>query len=101
MPIFSWSALVLGSTATSITGSGNSIRSRMIGALAAHSVSPVVGKDLSGDTALRRPEDGEPFSALAFKIMNDPFVGTLTFARIYSGKLEAASQVSNSVKDKK
>jgi hypothetical protein len=41
-PIFSWSALVLGSTATSITGSGNSIRSRMIGAFAAHSVSPVV-----------------------------------------------------------
>ena len=42
-----------------------------------------------------------PFSALAFKIMNDPFVGTLTFARIYSGKLENASQVMNSVKDKK
>ncbi len=40
-------------------------------------------------------------SALAFKIMNDPFVGTLTFARIYSGKMETASQVLNSVKDKK
>ena len=38
---------------------------------------------------------------LAFKIMNDPFVGSLTFARIYSGKLEAASTVINSVKDKK
>ncbi len=49
----------------------------------------------------RAPSDDAPFSALAFKIMNDPFVGTLTFARIYSGKLETASQVSNSVKDKK
>jgi elongation factor G len=49
----------------------------------------------------RAPSDDAPFSALAFKIMNDPFVGTLTFARIYSGKLETASQVTNSVKDKK
>jgi elongation factor G len=49
----------------------------------------------------RAPADDAPFSALAFKIMNDPFVGTLTFARIYSGTLETASQVHNSVKDKK
>ena len=49
----------------------------------------------------RPSSDDAPFSALAFKIMNDPFVGTLTFARIYSGKLETASQVTNSVKDKK
>jgi elongation factor G len=49
----------------------------------------------------REASDAAPFSALAFKIMNDPFVGTLTFARIYSGKLETASQVLNSVKDKK
>src|SRR3546814_10505268 len=42
MPIFSWSALVLGSTLSSITGSGNSIRSRMIGCCGSHSVSPVV-----------------------------------------------------------
>jgi elongation factor G len=49
----------------------------------------------------RASDDAAPFSALAFKIMNDPFVGTLTFARIYSGKLETASQVMNSVKDKK
>jgi elongation factor G len=49
----------------------------------------------------RAPSDDAPFSALAFKIMNDPFVGTLTFARIYSGKLETSSQVMNSVKDKK
>jgi elongation factor G len=52
-------------------------------------------------TETRAPSDDAPFSALAFKIMNDPFVGTLTFARIYSGKLETASQVANSVKDKK
>ncbi|GAA4755365.1 elongation factor G [Sphingomonas daechungensis] len=49
----------------------------------------------------RPSDDNAPFAALAFKIMNDPFVGTLTFARIYSGKLETASQVMNSVKDKK
>src|SRR5215470_7447836 len=48
----------------------------------------------------RDASDTAPFSALAFKIMNDPFVGSLTFARIYSGKLEKGT-VSNSVKDKK
>ena len=55
----------------------------------------------NGDEDSRPSDDSAPFSALAFKIMNDPFVGTLTFARIYSGKLETASQVMNSVKDKK
>src|SRR3569623_633835 len=55
----------------------------------------------NGDEASRPSSDDAPFSVLAFKIMNDPFVGTLTFARIYSGKLETASQVTNSVKDKK
>jgi elongation factor G len=55
----------------------------------------------SEETDTRAAADDAPFSALAFKIMNDPFVGTLTFARIYSGKLETASQVMNSVKDKK
>jgi len=48
----------------------------------------------------RPADDGAPFSALAFKIMNDPFVGSLTFTRIYSGKLEKGT-VLNSVKDKK
>ena len=48
----------------------------------------------------RPPSDDAPFAALAFKIMNDPFVGTLTFARIYSGKL-SKGMVLNSVKDKK
>ncbi|UTW60375.1 elongation factor G [Kordiimonas sp. SCSIO 12603] len=50
---------------------------------------------------VRESSDDEPFSALAFKIMNDPFVGSLTFARIYSGVLEAGTQVTNSVKQRK
>ena len=62
----------------------------------------VEGVKLDGETKdTRPPADDAPFSALAFKIMNDPFVGTLTFARIYSGKLDSASTVMNSVKDKK
>ncbi|GAA3905893.1 elongation factor G [Sphingomonas limnosediminicola] len=65
-------------------------------------IPPVEGiKPDTEETDTRAPSDDAPFSALAFKIMNDPFVGTLTFARIYSGKLETASQVTNSVKDKK
>jgi elongation factor G len=65
-------------------------------------VPAIQGLKLDGETEDTRPaDDAAPFSALAFKIMNDPFVGTLTFARIYSGKLETASQVMNSVKDKK
>jgi elongation factor G len=65
-------------------------------------VPAIQGLKLDGETADERPaDDNAPFAALAFKIMNDPFVGTLTFARIYSGKLETASQVMNSVKDKK
>lgn len=49
----------------------------------------------------RKADDDEAFSALAFKIMTDPFVGSLTFARIYSGRLETSSQVLNSVKGKR
>ncbi len=49
----------------------------------------------------RKSSDDEPFSALAFKIMNDPFVGSLTFMRVYSGQIEAGSSVLNSVKDKR
>jgi len=65
-------------------------------------IKDVEGLKLDGTTPdSRPPADDAPFSALAFKIMNDPFVGTLTFARIYSGKLETASMVVNSVKDKK
>ena len=49
----------------------------------------------------RHPNDSEPLAALAFKIMNDPFVGSLTFTRIYSGVMNAGSYIYNSVKDKK
>ena len=49
----------------------------------------------------RRPGDEEPFAGLAFKIMNDPFVGSLTFTRIYSGLLEKGSSIINSTKGKK
>ena len=64
-------------------------------------IPPVQGVKLDGETPDERPaDDAAPFSALAFKIMNDPFVGSLTFARIYSGKLEKGT-VLNSVKDKK
>ncbi len=64
-------------------------------------IDDVQGLKLDGVTPdTRPPEDSAPMSALAFKIMNDPFVGTLTFARIYSGKLEKGTYL-NSVKDKK
>ena len=55
----------------------------------------------SDEEEIRHPDDKEPLSALAFKIMNDPFVGSLTFIRIYSGVMTAGSYVYNSVKDKK
>ncbi|HEY9091102.1 elongation factor G [Parasphingorhabdus sp.] len=64
-------------------------------------VEDIKGVKLDGETEDSRPSsDDAPFAALAFKVMNDPFVGSLTFARIYSGKLEKGS-VLNSVKDKK
>jgi len=63
-------------------------------------IPPVQGVKLDGETPDTRPaDDAAPMSALAFKIMNDPFVGSLTFARIYSGKLSKGSYL-NSVKDK-
>ncbi len=63
-------------------------------------VPPIKGVKMDGETPDERPsDDNAPFAALAFKIMNDPFVGSLTFARIYSGKLSKGS-VLNSVKDK-
>ncbi|HZZ83374.1 MAG TPA: elongation factor G [Anaeromyxobacteraceae bacterium] len=64
-------------------------------------VPPVKGIDPKGVEVIRNTADSEPFSALAFKIMNDPFVGNLTFFRVYSGKLEAGSYVINATKDKK
>ncbi len=65
-------------------------------------VGSVKGKKVDSDEdESRPPSDDAPFSALAFKIMNDPFVGTLTFARIYSGTLESGSYVQNTVKGKR
>ena len=55
----------------------------------------------TGEEVLRLPKDTEPFSMLGFKIMDDPFVGTITFCRVYSGKIESGTTVLNSTKDKK
>src|ERR1700758_4750807 len=64
-------------------------------------VPPVKGVDLKGNEVERKPSDTEPMALLAFKIMDDPFVGTITFCRIYSGKLESGTGVMNSTKDRK
>ncbi|MBK7043392.1 MAG: elongation factor G [Rhodanobacteraceae bacterium] len=62
---------------------------------------PVRGLDENDKEATRTPGDKEPFSSLAFKIMTDPFVGSLTFFRVYSGTLNAGDQVYNPIKSKK
>jgi elongation factor G len=64
-------------------------------------VPPVKGVDLKGNEVERKSSDTEPLALLAFKIMDDPFVGTITFCRIYSGKLESSTGVLNSTKDRK
>ena len=64
-------------------------------------VPPVTGVDNRGNEVERRPSDDEPFSALAFKVVSDSFVGRLTFFRVYSGVLKAGSSVYNSTKKKK
>ena len=65
-------------------------------------IPPINGIDVKTDEEIvRKASDDEPLGLLAFKIMNDPFVGSLTFARIYSGVLEAGQTVTNTVKDKK
>ena len=65
-------------------------------------VRPVQGLNAeTEEPEIRAPDDAAPFSALAFKIMTDPFVGTLTFFRVYSGKMESGSYVFNSTKGKK
>ena len=61
----------------------------------------IKGHNLKGDEEVRHPSDSEPFSALAFKVMTDPFVGRLTFFRVYSGHLSSGSYVLNSTKDSK
>ena len=65
-------------------------------------VPSVTGLLMDGETpVIRKTDDAEPFSALAFKIMNDPYVGSLTFVRVYSGVLETGSGVMNTVKDQR
>jgi elongation factor G len=64
-------------------------------------VPPVKGIGAKGQEVIRETSDSAPFSALAFKIMTDPFVGTLTFIRVYSGRLEAGSHIYNSVKKRR
>ncbi|MGF7088552.1 elongation factor G [Kroppenstedtia sanguinis] len=64
-------------------------------------VPPIQGELPDGSEAHRKSDDNEPFSALAFKIMTDPYVGKLTFFRVYSGTLDSGSYVLNSTKDKR
>ncbi len=64
-------------------------------------VPAIKGIDLKGNEVERKPDDKEPMSLLAFKIMDDPFVGTITFCRIYSGTLSSGTGVINSTKDRK
>ncbi len=61
----------------------------------------IKGVTLDGEETERHPSDDQPFSALAFKVMTDPFVGRLTFFRVYSGHLSSGSYVLNSTKDTK
>ena len=64
-------------------------------------VPSIKGTTLDGEPDVRHPGDDQPFSALAFKIMTDPFVGKLAFFRVYSGTLESGSYVLNATKNKR
>jgi elongation factor G len=64
-------------------------------------IAAVAGVDADGKDVTRKPSDDEPFSALAFKIMNDPFVGSLTYFRVYSGKVAVGETVYNATKGKR
>ena len=64
-------------------------------------IASIKGTDMDGEEIVRHPSDSEPFSALAFKVMTDPFVGKLTFFRVYSGHLSSGSYVLNSTKNVK
>ena len=61
----------------------------------------IKGVDLDGNEVERHSSDDEPFSAFAFKIMTDPFVGKLAYFRVYSGTMNSGSYVLNATKDKK
>ena len=64
-------------------------------------IPPIKGVDMDGNEIVRHSSDDEPFSALAFKIMTDPFVGKLAFFRVYSGTMNSGSYVLNATKNKK
>ncbi|CAD2071217.1 Elongation factor G [Jeotgalicoccus aerolatus] len=66
-------------------------------------VKPIVGHKVDNEEEeyIAKPDDSEPFAALAFKVMTDPFVGKLTFFRVYSGTLDAGSYVKNTTKNKR
>jgi len=64
-------------------------------------IESIKGTNAKGEEVERHSDDNEPFSALAFKVMTDPFVGKLTFFRVYSGKIKSGSYVLNSTKDNK
>ena len=64
-------------------------------------VESIKGVDLNGKEITRKPSDSEPFASLAFKVMTDPFVGRLTFFRVYSGHLTSGSYVLNATKNSK
>ena len=64
-------------------------------------IPPITGVDPDGNEVVRHSSDDEPFSALVFKIMTDPFVGKLAYFRVYSGTMNAGSYVLNATKDKK
>src|SRR4029434_9878193 len=64
-------------------------------------VPAIKGTDDDGNEVVRKADDKEPLALLAFKIMDDPFVGTITFCRIYSGILQSGTGVENSTRDRK
>lgn len=64
-------------------------------------VADVIGHDEHGNEMIRKSDDSEPFTALAFKVMTDPFVGRLTFFRIYAGTVQSGSYILNTTKNKK
>ncbi len=64
-------------------------------------VPPVEGKDLNDNEVIRKSDDNEPFAALAFKVMTDPYVDRLTFVRVYSGVLKSGSYILNTKNNKK
>ncbi|MDV3166955.1 MAG: elongation factor G [Vigna little leaf phytoplasma] len=77
---------------------------KLLDAVIAYMPSPldvpsVIGLDENQNQIMRKPSDDEPFTALAFKVMTDPFVGRLTFLRIYSGKIAIGSYVKNTTKN--